>query len=50
MKDGVRPPTPQTPGRRRRFWTLAAARPAEGDSVSSLTGGASACLVVRRYV
>ncbi|MBV1824079.1 ATP12 family chaperone protein [Komagataeibacter oboediens] len=38
MKDGVRPPTPQTPGRRRRFWTLAAARPADGGFCVELDG------------
>ncbi|WEQ53442.1 hypothetical protein LV478_08070 [Komagataeibacter oboediens] len=54
MKDGVRPPTPQTPGRRRRFWTLAAARPAEGGFCVELDGrgiclpgGAPLCVTSR---
>ncbi|MBV0887168.1 hypothetical protein KTQ54_01205 [Komagataeibacter oboediens] len=54
MKDGVRPPAPQTPGRRRRFWTLAAARPAErGFCVEldgrgiRLPGGAPLCVTSR---
>ncbi|KON64118.1 ATP12 chaperone protein [Komagataeibacter europaeus] len=38
MKEGVRPPTPQTQGRRKRFWVQAAARPAEGGFSVELDG------------
>ncbi|AQU88151.1 hypothetical protein B0W47_12515 [Komagataeibacter nataicola] len=39
MKDGVRPPTPQTAGRRRRFWVTAAISPvADGGFTVELDG------------